>query len=64
MFDDLVKSKRNKGYQIAYYHHLDLEQLLQISLHDRQAIIDEIKRTKAGNFLEEANKAGLEPQEY
>ena len=61
IFNNLVKSKQNKGYRFAKSKR---QSLLEISLSDRQSVIDEIKRNKPENVLAEFEKAGIDKRKH
>ncbi|MGK7929931.1 MAG: pentapeptide repeat-containing protein [Microcystaceae cyanobacterium] len=65
IYDELVKSKENKGYRLTYYStQINRDFLLECSLEDRQAIIDRLKRENAGSLLQQIKQAGIDPRDY
>ena len=63
IFDRLVNSKQKKGYNISDFQSICYEDLLEISLPERQKIINEIKQQEVSDFLEELKKVGFNLRE-
>ena len=61
IFNDLVESKKDKGYK---YVENRRKRLLEISLPDRQSIVDEIRNKQVKDVLAEFEKVGLDKQKH
>ena len=65
IYDNLVNSKKDKGYNLVSYNpRINQEFLWEISLNDRQAMIDHLKQANPENLLEEIKKVGINPLDY